>query len=436
MENIKINAFEIENLKRVRAVRLEPAENGLTVIGGRNGQGKTSVLDAIAWALGGDKYRPSEPQRDGSVVPPSIHITLSNGLIVERKGKNGDLKVTDPNGRRGGQQLLNDFIEQFALDLPKFMQSPARDKAATLLRIIGVGDKLDELERREKELYNTRRTVGQIADQKAKFAKEMPSYPNLPDEPISPSELIRRQQDILARNGRRETWKREQERITYDIKQTQNAIAETEAKLYALRAALAELQEKEQEAQKSPEEMAMESTAELEADIGNIEKTNIKIRANLDHEKAEDDAKQYAEKYTALTQEIENTRSEKTRLLDNAPLPLQGLSVADGELTYNGMKWDCMSGAEQLRVSTAIVRKLNPACGFVLLDRLEQMDSDTLREFGAWLEGEGLQAIATRVSVGDECSIIITDGYIDGRPSTQNQPDAKPIKKAWEVGKF
>jgi hypothetical protein len=70
-----------------------------------------------------------------------------------------------------------------------------------------------------------------------------------------------------------------------------------------------------------------------------------------------------------------------------------------------------MSGSEQLKVATAIVRKLNPNCGFVLLDKLEQMDLDTLTEFGAWLTEQGLQVIATRVSTGDECSIVIEDGY-------------------------
>lgn len=80
-------------------------------------------------------------------------------------------------------------------------------------------------------------------------------------------------------------------------------------------------------------------------------------------------------------------------------------------------------------MSTAIVRKLNPKCGFVLLDKLEQMDLDTLREFGQWLEQEGLQAIATRVSTGDECSIIIEDGYVK---------DEEPIpqQKAWKEGTF
>ena len=109
METMKINKLEIENVKRVKAVKLEPMANGLTIIGGDNNQGKTSVLDSIAWALGGDRYRPSGAQREGSVVPPTLHIVMSNGLVVERKGKNSDLKVTDPTGKKGGQQLLNEI---------------------------------------------------------------------------------------------------------------------------------------------------------------------------------------------------------------------------------------------------------------------------------------------------------------------------------------
>jgi hypothetical protein len=35
-----------------------------------------------------------------------------------------------------------------------------------------------------------------------------------------------------------------------------------------------------------------------------------------------------------------------------------------------------------------------------------------LEEFGKWLESKNLQAIATRVSTGDECSIIIEDGMV------------------------
>ena len=142
METIKITQFEAENIKRIRAVKIEPTPNGLTIVGGKNEQGKTSVLDAIAWTLGGDKYKPSSPTREGSVIPLRLHAKLSNGLIIERKGKNSDLKVTDPSGERSGQTLLNEFIDELAIDLPKFLESSNREKAQTLLRIIGVEEQL------------------------------------------------------------------------------------------------------------------------------------------------------------------------------------------------------------------------------------------------------------------------------------------------------
>lgn len=105
MEQIKINKLEIENVKRVKAVKLKPSDTGLTIIGGNNNQGKTSVLDAITWALGGNRYKPSNATREGSVIPPNLKITMSNGLVVERKGKNSDLKVIDPRGEKAGQQI-------------------------------------------------------------------------------------------------------------------------------------------------------------------------------------------------------------------------------------------------------------------------------------------------------------------------------------------
>lgn len=431
--SIKINKLEIENVKRVKAVKIEPTANGLTVIGGKNGQGKTSVLDAIAWALGGEKYRPSEPHREGSVLPPSLHVVLSNGLIVERKGKNSDLKVIDPKGGKGGQQLLNEFVEQLALDLPKFMQSTSKEKAETLLRIIGVGDQLIELERQEKELYQKRLTIGQIADQKKKFAKEQPYYPEAAKEPVSASELIKQQQDILARNGENQ---RKRQNLAFLEGQAADIGRKIEELMEKQKYILADLEI----ARKSALDLHDESTEELERNIENIEELNRKVRANLDKDKAEEDAADYVNQYDLLTNDINTVRQAKIDLLKDATLPLDGLSVDDGELTYNGFRWDNMSGSDQLRVATAIVRKLNPDCGFVLLDKLEQMDLDTLSEFGKWLEAEGLQAIATRVSTGAECEIIIEDGYVKGADEIiigvdlAGGPDTTSTK--WKVGEF
>lgn len=394
---VKISEFQMENVKRIKAVQYEPTPNGLTVIGGKNNQGKTSVLDSIAWALGGDRFKPSQAQREGSVVPPYIKIKLSNGIIVERQGKNSSLKVIDPSGNKGGQQLLNEFIESFALNLPKFMEANAKEKANILLRIIGVGDKLYELEKAETEIYNERHAIGQIATQKKKYADEMVHYDNVPGELLSASDLIKEQQEILLQNA--------------ENKKKRERLAELQEQKHRLEEALSQCEKDLQIAEMSANDLEDRSTEKLEKNIEQIDAMNIKIRSNLDKERAEEEAHTYEQHYNELSKKLEGIRNDKKALLDGADLPLPGLSVEDGEITYNGMKWDNMSGSDQLKTATAIIRKLNPKCGFVLVDKLEQMDTDTLNDFGKWLEQEQLQVIATRVSTGDECSVIIEDGY-------------------------
>ena len=428
--SIKITAFEAENVKRIKAVQLRPDETGLTLIGGRNNQGKTSVLDAIAWALGGNKYRPDAAQRDGSVNPPHLRLRLSNGLLVERKGVNSTLTVTDPTGRKGGQQILDEFVEQLALDLPKFMQASDREKADILLRVIGVGDRLQALDRDIKGMYNKRTTIGQIATAKRKHADEMTVYEDAPDEPVSVSDLIRQQQEILARNGENQRKRNN----AYKLQAERNILAK---KVNSLREELDRYTQQLMKADedmtiafKTAEELQDESTAELESSIRNIEEINRQVRANLDHAHADADAMEYAEEYKQLSDQIDRMRRDRMALLDGAHLPLPELDVQDGLLLYRGKHWRDMSGSDQLRVATAIVRQLNPDCGFVLLDKLEQMDLETLAEFGDWLTQEGLQAIATRVSTGDECQIIIEDGRVADKP-----PESAPAQ-AWTRGKF
>lgn len=420
-EPVKINELLIENVKRVKAVQFEPSADGLTIIGGRNGQGKTSVLDAIAWALGGNNYKPSVPERDGALVPPNLHIELSNGLIVERKGKNSTLKVTDPNGNKSGQQLLNEFVSTLAVDLPKFINGSDKDKADSLLKILGIGDVLAQLDVKENQLYAQRTEVGRIADRKKKAADEMPMYPNVPKEPVSATELIKQQQEILARNG-------ENERKRQDAARYEQMLAEAQIAFDEAKAALQKAEQDCLTARKSAEDLHDESTAELEKNLAEIEALNIKIRANSTKEAAEVEANNLQQEYDGLTGQIESVREERSKLLDSAELPLPGLSVKDGKLIYNNMPWDGMSGSDQLKVATAIVRKLNPQCGFVLMDKLEQMDLETLQEFGAWIKQEGLQVIATRVSTGDECSIIIEDGMVKGDTEAVKEKAPKYVK--------
>ena len=441
--SVKITALEAENVKRIKAVALTPAPTGLTLVGGNNNQGKTSVLDALAWALGGDRFRPDAAQRDGALAPAHLMVKLSNGVVVERKGKNASLTVTDPTGRRSGQQLLNAFVEPLALDLPRFMDASDKEKADILLRIIGIGAELHTRDMEIKALYDKRTFTGQLAQQKKHFAEELISYPEAPDEPVSASDLIRQQQDILARNGENQRKRNQLDKLIDEKNQLNFTLRDLDEKIEDLKeeyeqtqAKFTDLEKQIFQARKSAAQLQDESTAELEASIRDIEDTNRKVRANLEKARAEDEAAQYSGEYDRLTEAIQQKRADRMALLNGADLPLRGLSVEDGALTYKGKHWRDMSGSDQLRVAAAIVRRLNPDCGFVLLDKLEQMDMTTLQEFSAWLEAEGLQAIATRVSTGSECQIIIEDGMVKDTDITPPPVTEKPQPKSWTKGAF
>ncbi len=436
---MKIKQFSLENVKKVKVVEVTPAQNGLTVIGGKNGQGKTSVLDAIAWALGGENYRPSSPNREGSVLPPKLHVVLDNGIVVERTGKNSSLTVTDSTGKRAGQRLLDEFVEKLALDLPKFMAQNSKDKARTLLRIIGMEDEVKRLDDQEQQLYNRRHALGQIADQKRKYAQEMQSFPGVPESPVSAGELIERQQAILLRNAENQ---KKRDNVQFLVQQHSILVQRIESLSAQIAALIGQKKEAEESFRQLQQDLETakldastlqdESTAELEESIRQVDEINRKVRANLDKEKAVEDADAMTRDYDAMTAQIEAVRDERTKLLQDAHMPLPDLTVEQGELLYKGKAWDCMSSSEQLRVSVAIVRAINPKCNFVLIDKTEAMDVDTMREFGEWLEKEGLQAICTRVGTDGACQIIIEDGTVV--EETNKQP--APAAAGWTKGVF
>lgn len=429
---VKITSLELENVKKVRAVRLSPSESGLTVIGGGNRAGKTSVLDGICYALGGEKFRPSDLQNSEGLNPARMEVRLSNGLVVVREGKNAALKVTDPEGRKSGQKLLDGFVSAFALNLPAFMNAKTADKAKALLDTLGIGEKLMELDREERKWYDERTVAGRIADSKAKHAKELPEFADVPEEPLSSADLTREMTEILAWNasrqakinncdklknkydtehGRLEALKQKKREIEEDIDR-QTKITKEALDDYSLACQVGYPEERD--------------TSVIQKKLDELEEINVKVRQNAEKATAMDEAKHAAEERDALTAKVEDVRSRRAALLKSAAMPLDGLDVVDGELVYNGRKWDCMSTMEQMKVSVAVCRAMKPECGFCLVDRLESFDLHELGEFAAWAEAEGLQVIGTRVSDGGECTIVIEDGTVKGADEWDDMPKKAP----------
>ncbi|MGN1364638.1 MAG: chromosome segregation protein SMC, partial [Victivallis vadensis] len=271
------------------------------------------------------------------------------------------------------------------------------------------------------------------------YAREMPEYHDVPDVPLSAADLIRESQDILNRNT-------ERDRLRSNLAALKRSQGEAADRVARLRE---ELERAEAEALKIGEQVTAalaepipenESTAELEAKIADIDTINAKIRANSDKEKAQADADDYKRQLDQLTAELEAVREERRKLLDTAEMPLDELAIGRNDkgrpiLLFNNQPWDCMSGMERIRTAVAVVRKLKPACGFVLIDAIEAFDLDQLRELDRYLEEHHLQAIATRVSRGDECSIIIEDG-VAVQPGTEAAPEVPENNTANNMGEW
>ena len=443
-EKIKIASLELENVKRVRAVALEPSENGLTVIGGRNGQGKTSVLDGIAYALGGEKFRPSSLQNTDGMAPARMEVVLSNGLKVTRSGKNAALKVLDPTGARSGQKLLDSLIEEFALNLPKFMVMSDQQKAKVLLHTLGIEEQLEQLDNDERKAYEERKLQNADADRKAKYAAELPEFPEAPDEPLSAADMSARLTEALRVNAahaearKHLEWTMMQVTILHDkIAGIQSRIAELTKELEQAKDEHDKMQKHLEGEQATPIEADVDTSA-IQAELEQIDSINAKVRTNMEKSKAMDIAAEAKELAKILDGKVNEVRERRMALLSSVQMPLEGLSVEDGALVYKGQKWDCMSSMEQFRVAVAVCHQLKPECGFVLLDRLEAFDLQQLADFNEWLKSQGMQAIATRVSEGDECSIVIEDGMVSAEAEEHHAEEelADQLKDDNDIGGF
>jgi len=406
-EPARIISFEVENVKRVKVVEVACDGKALFVLGGDNRQGKTSILDAIKWALIGKTAAPSSVKREGAETDPAVKVTLSNGLVVERHGEPGYLKITAPNGFTSSKESdLRQIINMLSLDLSRFINAAAKDKASYLLQVIGHEKELQEFDAKERELENDRTLAGRESKNKTAYAQSLPQHDGVPSVPVTLSELLQRR-DAAAKTIA------ERQRLVSMHEADKKQLVDQEEALKRLTEQVGKLRETVTAGAKFlAEQPPLPDLAEIEKQLTDNEAVNAKIRANEDKVKASKEAFELTTRYQTLGKQIDDIRAARLALLSSVKLPLEGLTIANGELLYQNRQWDCLSGADQLIVATSIVRQMNPDCGFVLIDGLEQMDLTTLDQFSQWLQSQNMQAITTRVSKGSECSIIIEDGTI------------------------
>lgn len=421
----KITGLKLENVKRIKLVEIQPAENGLTIIGGNNGEGKTSVLDGIAYALGGESFRPSAlTNGDGNAY---IRVDIGD-YTVERKGKNAELRITDRNGMKGGQKMLNEIVGKFALDLSKFMNANDLEKTKLLLKMFPeLETMLDEYKRESEQLRGKRTDINRdIVRMQAQYDM-MPFHSDVPEAEIQVSDLIEQLNAESQKEKDLEEKRRNAEAISCNLKAMEeqyNSMTDTleslrsqiktlEANIQANVTSAKQMLEQKRILAEEIENAPASRRAEITEQINHASAINDKILQNRNRKSALSNLEALRKESETLTSNIDEIESRRKATLQKADLPLPELSITDeGELLYHNQKWDCMSGAERLKVATAICMEAKPECGFVLIDGLEAMDGKTLDEFSRFLAEKNMQGIGTIVGENERATIILEDGRV------------------------
>jgi DNA repair exonuclease SbcCD ATPase subunit len=412
--------LEASNVLRIRAVTIEPS-GAVVVIGGRNGQGKTSTLAAIEMALGGGKSIPEMPVRTGA---RSARVVLDLGdIVVERtfSAKGTQLVVRNADGveQRSPQGLLDALTNRIGFDPLEF----ARAKSAEQDRILkdALGLDLSDLDAQHADIYQRRTaTNNELRSAKARLeATDVHADAPPAEESVAElaAELKRRQgeaaksTDLAKQASEKETAVSKAEKVVSD---TRIRIAELEKELGRLLGELDTARTVHEEARRAAENFTFDDPAEIETKLITVEETNRKVRENAARAELAKQADELREKSQLFTDALAELEEQKQARIAAAKFPVEGLGFDESGPTLNGIPLAQCAHSERLRVSVAIGLALNPKLKVLLIREGAWLDEDAMRLLATMAEDAGAQVWIERVGTGDPGAVIIEDGEVLG----------------------
>lgn len=401
---MKIIQLTASNIKRLRAVEITP-DSTLQVVGGRNAQGKSSVLDAIWLALGGGKAakETSLPIRDGE-NHASVTLDLGDLIVTRTWTKKGTtLKVSSHDGATysSPQSMLDALVGRLSFDPLAFTRLSARDQREELIKLVDLDVDVDALDAERSQVFAERAEIGR----QGKAIGEVTVDADLPETETSASEIISRIRAAEDANRDIELAQRSLQESAEASSDLAYRISQLEQELEASKSAQASLSEWLTRHQKV-------DTSPLEEDLAGIEDTNAKIRANnLAREKANQQAA-FRAAYEEATATIADLDSRKAAALAAAKFPVPGLGFDESGVTYQGVPFSQASSAEQIRVSLAMAMALNPKLRVLRILDGSLLDADGLALIREQAEAGDFQLWVERVGDADEGAVIIEDGTV------------------------
>jgi energy-coupling factor transporter ATP-binding protein EcfA2 len=427
----KIIQLTAENVKRLHAVQITPSGH-LVIVGGRNGQGKTSVLDAIAMIIGGKDEIPTVPVRKGQkkatiiadlgdlIVKRTITAEGGGQLVVENKDR---MRASSP------QALLDGLTGKLTFDPLAFCNLERKAQAAALKRLVGVD--FSALEAKRATLYAERTNVNRDAERQENRAEFLPQHAGAPAEEQSVTAIVEERDAAKEHNAKKialeravresgdtvETTVKGRDALLAEIEQAQLRLNSLRAQLPAYDEKLPSSRTRLADAQSALLAFNPIDLSPINLRLAQAEHVNHQVRQNKARAEALAEAQATKAKAESLTQQIEAIDKEKDTQLAAIKMPIDGLSFdQEGGVTYNGLPFDQASAAERMRVSVAIAAAMNPKLRVMLVRDASLLDDDGLALLAKLAEEFDLQVWAERVGKGAECSVIIEDGAVQVAP--------------------
>lgn len=402
---MKIVKLTAENIKRIKVVEITP-KGTIVTISGKNGAGKSSVLDAIFWALAGAKNIQGKPIRDGQ---ETARIRLDLGeIIVERKitAKASTVTVSSADGAQfpSPQHILDGIVGAIAFDPLEFTRQDPVAQVATLKALMPESEKIDRLTGQNKTDFDTRRDLNRQIEIAEKSALAITVPPNTPPELIDTKALLAR---ILAGDAIK--------RQVEDYHRAHNAklklVDELSDKLKALQKEIAYEREKLAELETVPLPTVPDVEA-LRTELGDAENTNFYVHRLKDKaEKLADVALLQAQAKT-LTDRMDDRKKQAAALIAGMKMPVEGMAFGDDGVTFQDRPFAQASMEEQIRISTAIAMAMNPKLRVLRIKEGSLLDSDALAALGSVAKDKDFQVWIEVVDSSKKVGIVIEDGSV------------------------
>ena len=413
---MKIIGLKVENIKKVKAVEIHPTEP-IVKLSGDNGAGKSSILDSIAYAIGGKRLIPDDPIRKGE-DKAEITVELDDLIVTRkftRKGKDytTTLKVMAKDGAAysNGQAVLDALIGKLSFDPFEFSQMDEKEQADLLKGMVDLGINLKQWDADYKALYQERTIAGREADRLKAAGQTLPKYEGVPNEETPASIIMAEYQAAVKAQGD------ENKRIDYiaecraDMKTAQEKIDRIKSELVAAEKDLKGNESELTKAQAAPP-IVCPNIAEIQTKLDSIEEINAKVRANQIRAKAVKDYQDAKKKHESIDKATSDKLAEKDAAIRNAKYPVEGLAFEDDSLMYNGIPLSQASAGEQIIISARIGMVLNPNLKVLLIRNASLIGTKNFDLLSKLAEQNEYQMWCEYVDTTGEIGIYIEDGEI------------------------